>query len=399
MTQNRKYPYLIVTLLALLNSPLIQLGPWTALVMYFVVGYALSCSGRNGLFPKTEMKCLCSVFMACVIQSVLVNMMHDESMMYVSRGVSTALNAIAIIYFSYKMTARYGRSAFDYIVDAMLLSYSVTVGIAISMYGVMPVLNSVTAVFATGITGVNDMETQEVLEQCHQILLILPIVAILLLHSYVETKDRKTLYRLILSAVFSFMAFKRIAIGAGIVMFLVTMLYRFYNKGLIRLSGIVAITVLLGYIYLIHSGLIYQLAYQYDINLMFRDRLWPAFDNQYSMDWDFIGKGYGFTSKYLHMNNVRMYGVAIGGVHNDILKTYIDLGFMPTIFYFLFFIVYVPIRFLRTMNKDVSFMFWSIQLYLTIIYLTDNAMIYECCQLVAYTAPFCLTISPILKDS
>ena len=51
--------------------------------------------------------------------------------------------------------------------------------------------------------------------------------------------------------------------------------------------------------------------------------------------------------------------------------------------------IYIPIK---LKNKNVSFIFWLGQIYLVIIYLTDNAMIYGTCQTIAYLSPFCVNL-------
>ena len=94
---------------------------------------------------------------------------------------------------------------------------------------------------------------------------------------------------------------------------------------------------MLFFIAIIKNDFIYELCYVYDIDLMFRDKLWPAFSNYYDFSINFYGQGWDFITKFLQENNQRIFGNNIGGLHNDILKIYIDFGFIGSIIYWSFF--------------------------------------------------------------
>jgi hypothetical protein len=102
-----------------------------------------------------------------------------------------------------------------------------------------------------------------------------------------------------------------------------------------------------------------------------------------------MGQGWDFVSKFLHENNVKLVGVEIGGLHNDILRLYIDLGFIGSFIYFATMLIFIPIKLLKKGEAESSFCWWISQNYLLFIYLTDNALIYMPCQFIVYTYTVC----------
>lgn len=99
------------------------------------------------------------------------------------------------------------------------------------------------------------------------------------------------------------MAYKRIAIGAMFVIAILYLLRKKINSFLIVLSGLISISLMLFFIAIIKNDFIYELCYVYDIDLMFRDKLWPAFSNYYDFSINFYGQGWDFITKFLQEKN------------------------------------------------------------------------------------------------
>ena len=361
-------------------------------------GLFISLTGRPHLYQRNKklVNLFCYVFYLCIVQSFIWLLFNGMEFKYFSRGVSTSLNAIIFILLSFRICEMYGRRVLDYLVTGYVIAYFFVIITAIPLFGISAIYNSLFSITAEGLSaggGGNDCESY--LEQSHSFLLIAPFLSLVYFYEFYYTKKTSLIYMALILILMSLVAYKRIAIGAALILSSIFLFKRIYGKTFVIISGVICIAFLFLYIFLIHSDLIFFFAKEYEINLMFRDVLWPEFHHLYDFDVSFMGQGWEFTSKYLHENNVKLTGVEIGGLHNDILKIYIDLGFIGTIVYFGIFLIWIPIKLLRMRHKESSFLWFSSQIYLIIIYLTDNAMIYGACQIAVYT----LTISKIDRQT
>ena len=77
------------------------------------------------------------------------------------------------------------------------------------------------------------------------------------------------------------------------------------------------------------------------------------------------------------------------------LRLYIDLGFIGSIIYFATMLIIIPFKLFEKGEVEASFCWWISQNYLSLIYLTDNALIYMPCQLIVYTYTIC-KFKPVL---
>ncbi len=392
VTNRRQYPFFTVILLAVSFTNLLNWNAFIVPFILFIYSYHLKTNDSH-IIDKADFKKLIGVYILCFFHLGVVYLIGSKtlSLQYVSRGISTCLFAIGQIYLCYKLTRKYGFFAFVVLIDALMLSYSVNFVNAVVQFGFSQVTIAFFSVFHSGFGGTEGLKTDAVLEQAHATLLIMPLAAVLYYFVYFKNKDRGILVRLMIAVIISLLAYKRIAVGAAIVIWILFLLKYIYNKTVVVVCGIVALLLCLTYIWLIKSGVFYEIAILYDINLMFRDILWPAFDKYYDIDISFIGQGYGFVGKYLALHNRLVFGNNIGGLHNDILKIYIELGFVGFLLYFSYFLLYIPLCLYKKRGVMVSFVFWICQVYLMILYLTDNSMIYASNQYVAYIAPFTIS--------
>lgn len=376
-----KWFYLFIVALAL---PFIDFGAFGRPILFV---FFLWIIGVAGLYQRNSyiIKLFSLVFILCVVQAISFFILGKIEFKYVSRGLSTSLNSIIWILFSIRVSEIYGRKSLDYLVCGFMMAYLVLIITAIPQFGIEGVSQNVFSFFYGGFTSGGGDECEKYLEQSHSFLLIAPFFALFYFYNYLREYNRKDCLIFIGLIFMSLLAYKRIAIGAACIVSGLFLIKRIYCKKIIYITGLITIIFLLLYISMIRSGGIYIMAERYDVNLMFRDVLWPEFEHLYSFNVLFEGQGWGFVSKFLHDNNVKLVGVNIGGLHNDILKVYIDLGFIGFIIYFGFFLLWIPIKLLNKFGLEASFYWWIIYIYIIFIYLTDNAMIYESCQILIYS--------------
>lgn len=386
----------VIFFIAILNSPFVNLGNWGGIILTFFLailipkkrncGADISCNFIK--FTSFDFRLFILVYILCVAQALFYFLFFNMEFKYASRGISTSLTLIIQIYLCYKMIKYFKVEAFSVYFDGLVLSYSVNIIYALSVFGFGPVLNAFFSIFSGDIESAGS-ETDAILEQSHSILLIMPFISVIYLAYFITSKEKVYFKRMIIAIVISLLAYKRIAIGAACLIFFFCCFKRYYSRKLIVASGVVIISLLMLYVYAIKAGYVFAFTESHDINLQYRDVIWSRIDNLYTFNTGFMGRGWDFVTKYLQDNNQVLFGNSLGGIHNDILKIYIDFGFWGTIVFFSIFLIYIPIK---LKNRSASFMFWLGQVYLIIIYLTDNAMIYVACQTIAYLSPFCVNL-------
>ena len=379
---------LYTLLLVLTSFPFLSLGDHGVSILF--VCFLLLSDIKTTFRKYTNIIYLLGiVYIICIIQSFLYFLFCDLEFRYFSRGISTALDLILFVLLSVKVVDMYGKQALLYTVYGYMLSYVLLIFYAISIYGFWDIYNSVFSLFSQGLSSGEGYKSDVVLEKAHAFLLISPFISFVYLSSLLKKWDNKKLIIGVSLFIMSLLAFKRIAIGAVFVVAVFSLLQFTFNKITIFISAIIIIAICLGFVYSIDSNLIYHYAYIYDVNLMGRDNIWSLFNPFYEFDISYMGQGWDFVTKYLQENNTRLLGISIGGLHSDVLKIYIDFGFVGFIVYFGILLIYIPITLLSQKEEQAAFYWWLSQLYLLIIYLTDNAMIYAPCQLLVIILTLC----------
>lgn len=173
---------------------------------------------------------------------------------------------------------------------------------------------------------------------------------IFLLMNNTFQKEEKNIFLVVLT-IFIILCGKRIIIFSLI---LIVLFYFIFVKFLfyfrIKIFPILSyIEILLSYfyVYLIKSGMFFRVIYSLGINTMQRDTLYKAMNYYYDFSPTFLGKGSGFTSKWLDNNwmNINIYGATSAlGLHNDFLRHYIELGFFGFLAYLVSLLLIIPYK-------------------------------------------------------
>lgn len=187
---------------------------------------------------------------------------------------------------------------------------------------------------------------------------------VLILLYYGMTKGIKYIFRnklLWLVTLYVVLGNKRAAyLGAAIVIFLYWLLLSFGKKKKIIVTVTTVLTVgfLFGYIVLIHSGYLQEIALLFNISDSFRFNFWNYFKKYYTISPSYVGRTLFFTDYYMTLPEIhKLYQFSgQGQMHNDILRTYIGWGFLPFLYYYIRLLL-VNIKKLE--KKNVSYAGWK----------------------------------------
>ena len=130
------------------------------------------------------------------------------------------------------------------------------------------------------------------------------------------------------------------------------------KKIIVTVTTVLTVGFLFGYIVLIRSGYLQEIALLFNISDSFRFNFWNYFKKYYTISPSYVGRTLFFTDYYMTLPEIhKLYQFGgQGQMHNDILRTYIGWGFLPFLYYYIR-LLFVNIKKLE--KKNISYAGWK----------------------------------------
>lgn len=156
------------------------------------------------------------------------------------------------------------------------------------------------------------------------------------------------------------------------------------------------ILVIYLYIFGISSGILFDLFQKFNINTMARLQIWKAIDQTYDFSLFYFGKGLGYATKWMD-NNWSTIGI-IGltqttGLHNDLLKYYIDLGFWGIGIYIFVNLNIIAKKIGKMLDKKAELVYFLLVVLQILCWFTDNVSAFH-----VFMWPFYLIVFSLISD-
>lgn len=319
-------------------------------------------------------------FVVVTLYSIFLNFFTHKTPLYIS--INTGLYWIIPILVGIVVGLNMGIFGIYIIYNAVLLNYTCVVAKCISVNGISYLFKWSTY-----------SENYGSLLEVHPIGLALPLFLIFFLFRYYQDKVHLK-WTFWIGVLYTFMCGKRIALLGIVVVFI---LYHILSKTSKKfekkqLNFFMLLFFILAFVYLllVKYDIIESLAHIAGIDTMSRVETWDALKTQYHISPLFLGNGVGFSTYYLHnIDGVYIYGYInkVGDVHNDILKTYIDAGFLMFIFYMWFLFISNLRFFLRKCCIKSALLYFLLISYTFILMFCDNIMRYDLYLLALFAIP------------
>lgn len=308
---------------------------------------------------------------------------------YWTRSLSVLINKCLIIITVVCFRALCGNQTIEKVTKVLLINQFFVIFFVTMNYGInnlfFTILHCIT--FQSGV--VNNYEVHE-LTYC---------IGFCLLYyaGFEKLRTKKDVIRVIF-LLFSFaLGGKRIGYAAIFVSFVLSKLL--YRKGLskraLKFIGFSGILIVAIYLIIIYNNTFLNFLSGKGVGVMGRDLIYAYYTKRTVFDSSFLGWGIAGVSKTIenlprtelqYMSNVK-------GLHNDILKMYINYGFV-------LFFIWVYLNLVTTTKKIFNYfgkknanIYLVFCVYLFITYLTDNTESYFVCQVVFLLIPFSYTNS------
>lgn len=352
----------------------------------YIYGYIIACIFLVGIKFRLNTKLFKTIFKYYLVPNAFIflhaiasTMVYGQSF-YMPRALNNLILSTCTIFFAYALYRLHGLNSLRIIAADIIVLYIIRVFEAIFHVGLTTFIKYV---FVPG-----SPELSHWLE-LNDVGLAL---GILVLYYIFYCKDQKVRFRtLFLLCVVFVLCFKRIALGAFIVTSMYILIFnRILDKKnkMMTIWGIIGVVVCLGIVYLMTDNILTNWMWAHGINVMGRDNLYRFFRSYYNFSPFFFGRGSGFTGKLLTSGVNVIEGTinTAAALHSDILRVFIEYGFIGSILWYAYYLVFLPNKF-----KKVNFCFGEVAfactLYAFIVYITDNSTYYALFQVLLILVP------------
>lgn len=302
---------------------------------------------------------------------------------------STGLTQILSILIPLAYLYLFGLKIITYIYYSCLISFLILIWITIFNNGLI----SLTLPFRSMIDSyvVNPFETHE----------ITFTVGFLFMYyaCFYRLNNKIDIIKLVLCLIMLLFGFKRIQLIAIVVSVMFFMIINHLRRNastfLINFSFIILLSISWMYLIFLYNGEFFTLIANLGFNTSGRLYYYNAITSITEFSPSFLGLGLNSVSKLLESDFSYLH---VGGLHNDILKLYAELGFLMFCAWSLFYLFLIPQRL-----RQISFLGFKaysiIFIYIFILYLTDNVDIYLGSQMLFFSIPFCITYVNVSKSN
>ena len=198
----------------------------------------------------------------------------------------------------------------------------------------------------------------------------------------------------IVASLFMLFAEKRIAIlalAAGLFVMGLMWVFRKSKKLAMIIWGAVGIAAF-AYIYLIYSGAVEAFCWGANINTNGRVEMYSRMAQEAEFSLTYLGKGLGMVEQLLEHWNILTYV----NLHNDLLKFYVELGFMGFLLYLISYGVMFHLTEKKFNESKMSFLL-VLSVYTMMMFTTDNVSIYMLYLVPLYSVFFAVLASEKAK--
>lgn len=363
--------------------------PWYVrhLTQLVLVGFGAIFILISGKTRRVGSLCeLCAIiappFMLMLAYSMLCWALDMRALNYISRGTSTIIYCLISLLAMCVAVYFFGVKAIDFTLYSMCAANLSILAYAISSHGFNTFKREFYLYVISG--GLETQPSVKILE-VHDLTFAFGLMALY----YLLFDERRGVGRWLRAAAalaFFALGWKRIGVLALVCALVFYMPLRHLSERALRralpLLALGALLCCMGYVWAISTGAFGALMSALSADMGGRLELWAAFAGSYTFGPLFRGWGIGYTTRtvtILTQEGVGIFGLhSYGGLHNDILTLYIELGFVGfgLLIWQMWFVR--PAKALSRFGRRVSLLLLCETAYVFITYTTDNTAFYCC---------------------
>lgn len=344
------YPFIVFSLLILLYVVSILSGHSNKYGIYIFKKYFLL-----GILP----------YAAILIYTIILIRINHQGVKFVNRAFGSIFIAMMTIMVCATLIYMFKDKAPDVLCYGFIVNYIVHIMMSFDKIG-----------FQGFIQHIRDpLNTYQPVFELHSIAFSLN----LLLIYYLIKRDKTNLWKMVSCVIIMYLIMKRISfVGTVLVLiiyFFTDLILRKCEKP-IKYYAVLVTLFLSAYIYVglisLYPDLFKLLSIRFGI--LNRSLMVDSFSSYYSYHPSYLGRGFGFVS--VMMPNMDIAGATVSALHNDVLKDFIEEGFIG--FGLIYFYIFVKLPKIITKKKSSRSLccFTMLLVYSFVTLLVDNVFDY-----------------------
>lgn len=191
----------------------------------------------------------------------------------------------------------------------------------------------------------------------------------LLFYHNEERKFSKLKY-LLLSMIGLYVGFKRVVVLGLVVVLGILWIMKFKRikvHNCIFYTFIVFSAISFGYIALVKTDYISLISAYFNVDMMGRTNIYRNASNLFELSPFYLGLGFGYAAKY-------MFDTTRFAVHSDILRMYMELGFLPFIGWLWYYIYFIPKKAITEFGIECGKVCLTITVFVFSTFLVENTL-------------------------
>ena len=319
-----------------------------------------------------------------------INMDNSSVLAYMQifRGSSIIFQNFIFLYLSIALFLKYDIKALNIACLSFIIAYTICIINGIVILGPIGLLK-----YSVDFSDAKLAESDSINEifEVHSLGLTFPFF--IFLHMFISKTTKVNIFKrieLIILVFYTLLSMKRIAILALFATYFGYVIVSKQKKKYALVNNVRYIIIIISIIliWFIYLPSFFDIAHEHAKLLMGRDYLYTKIIEESYFSIDYLGKGWGWVSAYMqYRNEMDNFFVGVAGLHNDVLRTYIECGFVGFLIYNYIYYIIIPNK-LKIINKDLFLIYLVIQIFAWFTYLTDNTYQYWDFQTVLIISPF-----------
>lgn len=279
-----------------------------------------------------------------------------------------------------------GTKAYLYTCVALLLSWLISVGSSFVLKGPGIFVHAILQAYIDPFDQSYDFSANYL--ELHDLVLSVGYILVAFLFSNSKLTKKQFLI-LFMFFIILILGMKRITVlGIIFVISFYEFINRFSDKKKYKfciLFGTIGVITCYLYVYIFTEGsFFYDYISSHGINMMGRNYYYKEILNLASFSPTFIGIGRNAVTQIL---TTKLSYLHVGGVHSDVIKMYIESGFILFGIWLWYYLIYLLKIFKKYYGVNAAVLYFGVIIYKFTLYLTDNVEIYFISQILSIMIP------------
>ena len=300
----------------------------------------------------------------------LVNRPEYFDISYFTRLISNILYLLVPIINAYIGIELFGKSVID------MSFFSLIASIALNTFSVWQKYGTALTVTYLSTLLVHDYKTGTAildLAMSMEVQGATMALGIFFVYYLLSDKDKTPLQRfffIVLSLIGLYIGFKRVVLLSVVLVILILWMLRLKRinvRNVILYTFLVFTAISFVYVFVLKTDLISLIAGYFNVDMMGRTNIYRNVSSMYELSPFYLGTGFGYMAKYLFETT----GFA---VHSDILRMYIELGFIPYLGWLWYNLYYIPQRTVSFFGSEAGKICLIATVYTFSTFLVENTL-------------------------